>query len=728
MVRLFCGENMADETKQIDIDDEKIIEYLKGDLEQAASYQDELSADREEWYKRFRCAPYGNEKDGWSKVVAPVIYTNHQARLASMMDIFTDDFFILKSDDPNKASKFQKLIRYQMFRKQDGERKIYDLLFNAGIYRYAVMKVYRKDDYELENEEYPKLNAQQMMKLAMDKTRTITKYDDVTVDIEATDPMGMPIIQQESHYENVKVVRKIVKYAGPYMEALSPWAFGYSQDCVLTDWGGIDGRLVYHHFTLTLNEIRKREKAKLYKEGTYAKCLEIGEGTTPKPVDQLAVENTVDETNEYDTPQDTDDLSKEYQVKECYAKYDIDDDGLLEPCIITIINDEVVAQIIPNPYGRPPFRVGSVIPEPHKVAGISPASILENDAKIQTNLIRMAQDTAAQTTYQNLVTSDPRMQKMLQDRQPFDVILGDPDKVGEVPGKFDINALLKAIELTKGETEEGGGTSRLNQGLEGDSINKTATGISLISRAGDRRSRLEAKILGNSVMAGIIRDFIFINQKWPSDESIKILGEGIEVTPNDLQGLFDIEIDIGVSPSEKQGMAQQVDLFLQFMTQIGLQLGLTDPILIRNAIEKKYALLGLNLENCMIPVEEMKKRMEEAQKNKPQEDWKEFVQMDKLYPQLTRMEQMQILQKMKIQPDPQGQVAGIPQAKDMLAAQVKAQETQTKAQTAMQGLALTANQQRIEQQKNEKDHRVKVAETLINAKQKASNNDRPATN
>ena len=727
---------MADDKDKIELEDEDILELIGDDLQQASDYQSELSDQREEWYKRFRGAPYGNEREGWSKVVSPVIYTNHQARLASLMEIFTDDFFILKSDDQKKAAKFQKLIRYQMFRKQDGERRLYDFLFNAGLYRYSVMKVYRKEDYELETLELKKLNAKQMMQAAIDKQNTITKYDEVELPAKIDPQTELPG-ESEIIYENVKIVRKKINYVGPCMEALAPWAFGYTADCKMTDWGGIDGRLVYHNFRITLNEIKKREKAKLYKAGTFDACVKIGREPEVKPVDQEAVEHVVDDTTEIitDGSQKEDDLSRELDAYECYCKLDIDADGLLEPCIITVIGD-VVAQKIANPYGRPPFRIGCVIPEPHKIAGIAPPSILEHDAKVQTNLIRFAQDTAAQSTYRNLVTTDPRMQKMLKERKPFDVILGDPTKLGEVPGQYDITPLLKAIELTKGESEEGSGQSRYNQGLEGDSLNKTATGVSLISKAGDRRARLEAKQIGNSALSGVIRDFIFINKTWPPTSPIKILGTEISVTKEDMEGEQDIEIDIGVSPAEKNQMAQQVDLFIQFMTQVGMKLGMGDPIKLKNAVDKKYSLLGLNMENSMFSVEAMEANAEKARKQPPKEDWREFVQIDKLYPLLTRNEQMQIIQKLDIQPDQQGKIAGLPQARDVIAAKAKMSGEQTKGQEAIQNLAIAREQHAMDMEgKNadlkgkQIDQRVKIADALTKAYQaEKGNNGRAADN
>jgi hypothetical protein len=43
-------------------------------------------------------------------------------------------------------------------------------------------------------------------------------------------------------------------------------------------------------------------------------------------------------------------------------------------------------------------------------------------------------------------------------------------------------------------------------------------------------------------------------------------------------------------------------------------------------------------------------------------DMRQFVQIDKMYPLMTRMEQMQILTEIGIQPDPEGEVAGLPSA------------------------------------------------------------------
>lgn len=199
--------------QKIAIKDEDILSLLRQDLDTAKFVQDEWAIKREDFYKAFRGAPYGNEREGWSGSVAPLIWTQHQSQLASLVEIFSDEFFSLKSDNSERAVAFQKLIRYQMFRKQDGYRKITDFLYNAGLYPIAVFKVYHKEDYELVDEQYPQLNEAQIQQLAQDKTRQITKYDEVAGILPGLNPQnGLPLPPAKT-YENVKIIRKDIKYA-----------------------------------------------------------------------------------------------------------------------------------------------------------------------------------------------------------------------------------------------------------------------------------------------------------------------------------------------------------------------------------------------------------------------------------------------------------------------------------------------------------------------------------
>ncbi len=626
----------------VKIKDEDVLDSLRPDIDKARSIQEELAIQRAEYLERFYALPYGNERTGWSQSVAPVIANNLNWSLPSLMEIFHAEYFTLKGGErepvapptmamtgappavepmsaEDRANNFQKLIYYQMYRKQDGYRRAYDFLYDAYLYHYAIFKICYREDFDIVYDVHDRLSADEMMSLVQQQGLTVTKYDEIQDDLGGV------------AYEKVKTAIKKVNYAGPALECVHPSEFYYSPDCKVGDWGNIEGRLVYHEVTRTMNDIRKREQAGIYRKGAYKKVLESPDPAA-KPaekIDDLTLKIGADEVTTQDTEAPTsNELAKEIKIRECFARLDIDGDGLLEPVIIDLCG-EIILRLEENPYNRPPFRIGSVSPEPHKMTGIAMPKTLENDQKVMTNLLRLIQDSAAQSCYRNPVTNDQNMFKMLQDRKPFATILGPPDKLGEVKQAPPDQFILRSYEMMKGEIEEKTGNTRYNQGTDAASLNKTATGISAIFNASEKRMRLIAALMGNGPFLGVIRDFIFINQKWPSEDPIRLLGTNIVVNPEDLDGEYDIEVDIGTSPSEKQATANQIDLFIQFGTQAGLQMGIVDEIGMRNAIKTKYRVLGINASSWMVDEKTFKAKQAAKQQQPKQPDPNQIkLQMD----------------------------------------------------------------------------------------------------
>lgn len=687
--------------------DDELLEMLAPDIEKSTQVQDTLSGQRAEYYKRYRGEPYGNEREGFAQSVAPVIHNNHKWTLANLMDIFNEDFFVLKGDDDVRASNFQKLIYYQMFRKQDGFRKFYDFLWTADLFHYAVFKCYYKEDFDLENNVYDSLTADEMSQLAMTENVTISKYD------EETDEMGGVT------YKNVKTVTKKILYAGPSFSVPPLWEIFYSPDCRITEWGAIEGRLVRHDTRKTLNDIRKKEKAGIYRKGTYEKVKDKFTDSFGDAEDKVEVLFNVDDVTAIETNVESDRkdtiLGREVVVQECYCKLDIDGDGLLEPVIIDIC-DDVVCRVVENPYKRPPFRFGSVAPEPHKIAGVAPAELLDYDQKVQTNLLRLIQDSAALDCYKNPVTSDHQMFAYLENRKPFAVIKGDPDKLGEVKSSPPSNFVLKAYELLKQANEEKTGITRYNQGQDASSLNKTATGIDAIMAASNKPLRLIARLVGNGAVLGLIRDFIYINQLYPAATDQKILGTDIEVKPEDMNGAYDIEIDIGVSPAERQAMANQVDLMIQFATQAGLQMGLMDRVHVLRAMKKKYRYLGSKIDDLMKTEQQLiQEEQQKAQEPPKQQDWKEFVQMDKIFLVLTPMEQYQILTQLGIKPDPRRQQMP-PEALSGERTSQGGQPDPMKQMEAQMNMKMKAQEHGQKIQQADQSHKMAMAKQLMDMK------------
>jgi hypothetical protein len=170
------------------------------------------------------------------------------------------------------------------------------------------------------------------------------------------------------------------------------------------------------------------------------------------------------------------------------------------------------------------------------------------------------------------------------------------------------------------------------------------------------------------------------------------------VNPDDLDGDYDIEIDIGVTPGERMQSAQQLDLLVQFGTKAGLPMGLMTPLHILKAQKKKYGLLNINVDDCMKTEQQFSADEAKKQQQPQQDDWKEFISIEKIYPLMARSEQAQVLQKIGVQADPNAQIAGMPQAKDVMANQGKQQDAQMKMVEGQQKMQMEREKHQMDMQ------------------------------
>ncbi len=572
-----------------DYEDSEIIGMIRGALDDAIQYADDLGDEREQYYQLYRAQPYGNEIEGWASVVDPVIWNAIEGMMPSLVEIFNDDWFQLLSDDKQRADDFKEVIRYQMYRKQDGYKVLISFIRDTLLYFYGVMKVYHAEEYYTEDRTFDLLTEDQFSMVSDMPEITVSKYDEVT----GTDDLGNDF----RYFENVKLIKREVKYRGPVMECIPPWEFGFSPGYKDID----DCPLVYHKVRRSLSYIRQKEDDGDYREGSYAKLRD--RFLSPMDDEELEYNLTTSEIDDSALNQRSTEPelepAQEVDVFECYCKLDIDGDGILEDVILTI-SEDVVLNMEVNPYRRPPFRLGVAYPEGHKIPGIPLAEILKEDQKTMTNLKRLVQDAAAQATYQNPVTDDPNMYNLLLTRRPMSPLLGNPNRVKTLEIKPPQEFVLKAIEMEQGDIEGKTGVTKYNQGLDSDSLNKTARGVTMIMTAAQQRLKLVARTLGNTALKGIIRDFIFINQKWPGDDVIRVIGNGLEVHPDDLMGEYDIKIDVGVGPQEKQQAAMLLDQLVQFQLSAGIKMGLATPVEVRDTLIRKYKLLGMDIDELLI--------------------------------------------------------------------------------------------------------------------------------
>src|SRR5499427_1976939 len=246
--------------------------------------------------------------------------------------------------------------------------------------------------------------------------------------------------------------------------------------------------------------------------------------------------------------------------------------------VITVANRSVLLRDDPNPFwnGRLPFVVCAAMPDAFQIPGIS---VVEALAQLQQMLWTLQnQRLDVVRLLANLITlirsdvDDPDAFEWAPNAQWF---VEDPGQVDTL--KIDptvANITLQAEGLLKGDLQNIMGGLPMASGVQDQTMDQqTATGMSIITTIAQRiiQSRKQHYLWAYAALG---KDFLLLYQQFVRDDRIvPILGANgasayHEITPLDLQGDYDITIDVTSDSLLRQERRAESSSLLQIAAQV----------------------------------------------------------------------------------------------------------------------------------------------------------------
>ena len=166
-----------------------------------------------------------------------------------------------------------------------------------------------------------------------------------------------------------------------------------------------------------------------------------------------------------------------------------------------------------------------------------------------------------------------------QNRQYIKVKSGLPkDNVYPFPQQGLAPWTMSLFEYLNGALEEWTGKSRYNQGLDSKSLNKTATGISLLQQAANQRIDYIVRVFAETGVGEAFRFLVELNQKYiDQPQVIRLQNQMLEISPDDLKGEFDIDVNTEAGVGKRKQTIENMQLFLGMIAQVGMQIGAVTP-------------------------------------------------------------------------------------------------------------------------------------------------------
>lgn len=515
---------------------------------------EELQREVATYYRYYIAEKMGNEVKGRSEVVMSDVQDTIEGVMPSLMRIFYGGRNVLDIrpvgiEDEQKAKLMEEKVNFDIQKGMNGFEFIYkfikDSLFKIGIAKYYWIKTEK-------SEAMPELKGISDIELMPIASNPKFRIDEIRVD-EETGLMDVKYSKidrvSRPHADNVPLEEFIFdRNAKEIEEAVHKKRVhrNYLKRYGLTD-EEIQGE-VDRFFTGTSDIVQERFRDL----GGY----------------QFISENK-------DSPY--------VFIYECYMN-EFDENGDPVNKIVRVFGDRQLGDIEDNAYGEPPFVVMSPVLMPYRAIGRGLAELAVEIQRLRTALVRHILDNLY---YQNLgmrivnrFRIDPNslmdgnkpggIAFTLQDVDPNSAIASMP--ITPLP-----NYTMNLLEYIEGPIKENRtGVTRYNQGLDSKTLNKTATGISIIHGASQQRIELMARIFAETGMRRLYTAFVKMNiDFFDMEVNLKINDKWRMVRREDIDGEYDVMIDVGSSTGTKEMAYQQK---MQMLNTYGMIANVLGPM------------------------------------------------------------------------------------------------------------------------------------------------------
>ena len=308
--------------------------------------------------------PYGNERDGYSKIVTREVYQTVENIKADVAELFIADDETVRfepegPEDVLGAQQATDYIRYVFYRQNDGFSVILDSLMDGLLQRQGVIKRWRHMEDMKTNHTFENVSQDAFAVLMADPEVEMVEFEE--------------ILEEDTGflYYNGKLIRT-KEYSETKVEVIAPENFAIDQNAVKIK----DARYVRQRDLVT--------KSDLLDMGFALKDIE--RASTSSGYDEYDSPERVARNFDGDYDQDDDNaVTPRYDLHEIYMRYDRnqdDHDELIKVCRVgnVIMNVEEVDEI--------PFEIWTPIRMPHKLTGLCPADAAAPLQKVKSQLWR----------------------------------------------------------------------------------------------------------------------------------------------------------------------------------------------------------------------------------------------------------------------------------------------------------------------------------------------------
>ena len=604
------------------VTDIKLRSIINSEINNALGFMGgNLTSQRKKSVEYYLGEKLGTEIDGRSQVVSTDVADTIETILPNLLRIFTASDQVVrcepvKSEDVALADQATNYVNYIFNKDNPGFSILYTWFKDALLEKNGIVKIFWDESESIEQETYKNLNDQEYQLLLDDENVKIVEEESF-VDEKMKAAMNLLAQQAEAQGQLVEeepipmlhncVIKRTTKGGKVKIENVPPEEFLIQRTAKSIQ----DSDFVAHRVLKTRSDL-------------------IEMGYDPEVVESLPTSNNIilnderltrysdiDENPFNNAP---DQATQEVEIYECYLKVDVDGDGIAELRKVVVAGAGGYTILENMPCDAIPFCSLTPIIMPHRFYGRSVAELVEDVQLVKSTVMRQLLDNMYLTNNNRVAIMDGmvNLDDLLTSRPGGVVRTKQPPNQVMLPMQSQTisQQAFPLLEYLDTVRETRTGITRYNQGLDADSLNKTATGVNAIMTQSQMRMELIARVFAETGIKDLFKRIFELTCKYQDKERIvELNNQFIPVKPTEWRNRYNISITVGLGSGSKEQQILMLNNILERQLQaFQLQGNREYPMVslknIYNSLAKIIENAGLkNVENYFVNPDQGKQMM-----------------------------------------------------------------------------------------------------------------------
>lgn len=259
-----------------------------------------------------------------------------------------------------------------------------------------------------------------------------------------------------------------------------------------------------------------------------------------------------------------------------YSTYDLNGDGIAERIQSHRVGNQILRWAESGEYAideveDQPGVVWCPFPMPHRIVGQSLADKVMDIQRTRSVLMRQGLDNLYQVNAPRMLVPN----SAIGDNTIDDLLTIRPGGLvryegGQAPTPltlpFAAQSAFEVMEVLAGEKESRTGITRLNQGLDADTLNKTATGTALMQAQGQQIEEYLARNFAEAFARLMLKKYRLMRQ-FGRPMQVIVDGETITTDPREWPDDMNVVVRVGLGSGRKDQRLQYRQMLLEIAQQ-----------------------------------------------------------------------------------------------------------------------------------------------------------------